>query len=90
LLVLTFPRAKVMSTIIVGKFFTTLSDLNKSHVQGALVHGVLALGETLLLSIITNILGQAVSFSFFSFCLNVCWLCATQWVFLRDNYILRW
>jgi hypothetical protein len=62
-----FSRVKVMSMIIVGKFFTALGDLNKSHMQGAL-----ALEETLLLSIITNVLGQAVSFSFFSFCLNVC------------------
>lgn len=67
LLVLTFPRAKVMSTIIVGEFFTALGDLDKSHAKGALVRGVLTLGETLLLSIIADVLEQAVSFLSFLF-----------------------
>jgi hypothetical protein len=72
LLMLTFPRVKVMSMIIVGEFFTALGDLDKSHMKGALVRGMLALGETLLFNIITHKLGQAVRFSFFSFCLNIC------------------
>ena len=70
--VLTFPRAKAMSKTIVGEFFTALSNLDKRHAKGALVRGVLALGETVLLGIINHILGQAVRFFFFSFCLNIC------------------
>ena len=66
LLVLTFLKVKAMSKIIAGKFFTALGDLNKSHAEGTLVHGMLALGEIILLSIISHILGQAVHF-FLSF-----------------------
>ena len=61
----------MMCTTIVGELFTALGDLDKSHAKAALVRGVLALGETLILDIISHILGQAVSFYFFSFSLNI-------------------